>query len=243
MNCQAHQACIVQRAGYESRVADIARKYSLPVVSAADGADCRFVLDFAGDALKLFEPGQVRYRPVYMRSNSVQRTSRRVLLGRAIGRKVRTVVDASAGLGADTVLLAKMGYEVFAIERNPVIAALLEDGIQRLKTTTDQLSIDFLFADARFCLADLPFTPQVIYLDPMYPEGRKRSVQVARPLRVLRALCGDDTDSESLLKAALVHALKRVVVKRPHFAEPLCRDRLTHSMKGKLVRYDIYQIN
>ena len=39
-----------------------------------------------------------------------------------------TVVDATAGLGRDAFVLAQLGCAVTLIERNPLIAALLEDG-------------------------------------------------------------------------------------------------------------------
>ena len=40
-------------------------------------------------------------------------------------------VDATAGLGDDSLLLAAAGFRVMLFERNPVIAALLRDTIER----------------------------------------------------------------------------------------------------------------
>lgn len=42
-----------------------------------------------------------------------------------------SVVDATAGLGRDAFVLASLGCHVRMIERHPVVAALLDDGLQR----------------------------------------------------------------------------------------------------------------
>ena len=62
-------------------------------------------------------------------------------MGVAIGRKAKSVVDATGGLGNDAILLARMGFKVLMIERSPVMSALLEDGLFRLASNADHLSI------------------------------------------------------------------------------------------------------
>lgn len=65
----------------------------------------------------------------------VRDVSRNDLLPRAIGLKSahppRTVLDATAGLGADAATLALLGLEVTALEKSAVVHALLQDGIAR----------------------------------------------------------------------------------------------------------------
>ena len=79
--------------------------------------------------------------------------------------------------------------------------------------------------------------PDVVYLDPMFPTGRKAAER--KPLRVLRRLVGDDADAGELLAAALRVAKRRVVVKRPLRADPLgAKPTATH--RGKAARYDVY---
>ena len=233
---------VLHRPGYESQIEQISAKYQIPIVASQQNSSVRFLLDIEEGFLKLIESGPARFRPIYCHSASLQRISRRTLLGRAIGRKAQTVIDATAGLGGDTFLLSRMGYSVLAIERQPVIAALLEDGISRILEKSDRITIGFRFADSKKTIFNLNESPDVIYLDPMYPAGRKSSVAVARPIRILRELAGDDSDTDSLLNASLKKASRRVVIKRPHFAEPLRRDRLSDSVMGKLVRYDLYQV-
>lgn len=233
---------LLQRCGRESQIEQISSRYQIPIVANQQNPSIRFLLDIEDGILKLIETGAVRLRPICCHSVSLQPVSRRTLLGRAIGRKAQTVIDATAGLGGDAFLIARMGYSVLAIERQPVIAALLEDGILRILEKSDRIKLEFCFADSRKTLFNLNESPDVIYLDPMYPVGRKSSVAVARPIRILRELAGDDSDADSLLNASLKFASRRVVIKRPHFAEPLRRDKLSDSVKGKLVRYDLYQV-
>ena len=52
-----------------------------------------------------------------------------------------TVVDATAGLGRDAFVLAQLGCSVTLIERNPLVAALLEDGLQRAAADADVATI------------------------------------------------------------------------------------------------------
>jgi len=49
--------------------------------------------------------------------------SRKQPILRAFGSDVRTIIDATAGLGQDAALLACMGYHVTAVERSPIVAA------------------------------------------------------------------------------------------------------------------------
>lgn len=49
------------------------------------------------------------------------------------GQHVPHVIDATAGLGRDAFVLASLGCKVDLIERSPVVAALLNDGLIRAK--------------------------------------------------------------------------------------------------------------
>ena len=57
------------------------------------------------------------------------------LIARAVGIKAGyrpTVIDATAGLGQDGFVLASLGCTVCYLERSQIIAALLQDGLERL---------------------------------------------------------------------------------------------------------------
>lgn len=225
----------------DNRCHQIAKIYGLPLSYEIDECEYDYVLVIENRILKLRDLRNRRYRPIYMSIQPLTRVSRKCLLGRAVGKKVETVLDGTAGLGSDSLLLARMGYQVTAIERSPVFAALISDGINRINAVSSDFSIKSYFADSRSITQYFDEKLDAVYLDPMYPAGRKSSVKVARPLTVLREFCkDDDSDAEELLATAIRWAGKRVIVKRPKFAEPLLPERLSMSMRGKLVRYDIY---
>ena len=169
------------------------------------------------------------------------------LLARACGLKKReplTVLDATAGWGRDSLVLASLGCCVLMVERQSIIVALLRDALRRLQH--DQawgahLHIDLHQADAIAYLQNLPETdyPHVIYLDPMHPE-RTKTALVKQEMRLLRDLVGNDVDSDALLHAALGHAKRRVVVKRPRLAPPLGNVPADIVYPARRVRFDVY---
>jgi len=60
------------------------------------------------------------------------------------------IVDVTAGWGRDAALLASFGADVVMIERQPVMAALLRDGLDRLERTSSlSLSLKLLHQDAK----------------------------------------------------------------------------------------------
>ncbi len=173
-------------------------------------------------------------------------------LAKAIGLKHGanpSVIDATAGLGRDAFVLAHLGAHVTMIERSPILAALLNDGLQRLAINTeppgsDTIQLQLIQANAIDWLprqAKDNNRPEVVYLDPMYPH-RSKSALVKKEMRALRALVGDDEDSALLLQAARHCALKRVVVKRPKGAPLIDDSKPSGNVQSKNTRYDIYPV-
>ena len=165
-------------------------------------------------------------------------------LAQALGRKTRTVVDATTGWGQDSLHIFRMGYQLLCIERSPVMAELLTDGFIRLAQQDWMRKLDLqppglLTGNAIDLLAGLETRPDCIYLDPMFPPKRKKSALAKKSMMILRDLLGDDEDKEQLFAAALRAAGKRVVVKSPDYAEPL-GGKPNASFQGKLLRYDVY---
>lgn len=229
------------------RAEELARTLGLPLAMAADAIpDIHLAL--TPEHLELRDPRDPRLGPVYVDFTSLDlrpysaNLSRRQPLARAFGKKVRTIADATTGYGQDALLLALMGFRVTAIERSPVVAALTQDGLDRLSSLTGLTLLERLqlvIGDSRVLVPALAPRPDAIYLDPMFPPKRRKSAAVKKEMRLLRELVGDDTDAPELLETSRAIACDRVVVKRPDHAPPLAPDP-SMSLTGKLVRYDVY---
>lgn len=166
------------------------------------------------------------------------------LLAHAIGKKSKTVIDATTGWAQDSLALFRMGYEVTCVERSPVMAALIRDGFERLAQKDwvqkrELVPPKLLVGNAIELLASLPEKPDCIYLDPMFPAKRKQSAATRKSMAILREILGDDLDRQMLFEAAMAATGRRVVVKSPDYAEPL-GDKPSESIQGKLLRYDVY---
>ncbi len=169
-------------------------------------------------------------------------------LAKAIGLKkgaMPSVIDATAGFGRDAFVLANLGCHITLIERQPLIATLLEDGLHRAKSNNEISDVITLMqlikSDASSYLSELSnnLWPDVIYMDPMYP-SRDKSALVKKDMRLLHQLSGPDMDSEQLLTIAKKRAKKRVVVKRPKSAPWIGNQKPNTHTESKNTRYDIY---
>jgi len=169
------------------------------------------------------------------------------LLAKAIGIKGKfrpNVLDATAGLGVDGFLLATLGCHVTMIEQNKMIYQLLLDGLLRAQQDNKfkDLNINLINNNSILYLEQSKKKFDVIYLDPMFPD-RKKSALVKKEMRILKEIVGNEqTNSIQLLKTAIAHAVKRVVVKRPKLAPEIYNNTIkpTLSLKGKSSRFDIY---
>ncbi len=156
------------------------------------------------------------------------------------------VLDATGGLGRDAFVLASLGCKVSLVERSPVVAALLDDGLNRAKKdgeigalTGERLRLIHADAIEWMNALDESDFPEVVYLDPMFPH-RSKSALVKKEMRLLQQLLGGDPDADALLPTALRIARKRVVVKRPDSAPYLAEMSPTTSIHSKKHRFDVY---
>lgn len=150
-------------------------------------------------------------------------------------------VDATAGFGEDALLLAAAGFRVRMYERNPYIAVLLEDAMRRA-AQVDGLSeivgrMELVCGDSIEALPKITPPPDVVLLDPMFPE-RTKSAAVRKKFQLLHLLEQPCTDEEELLAAAIAARPRRVVIKRPVKGAYLAGVKPSFSMAGKAVRYD-----
>jgi 16S rRNA (guanine1516-N2)-methyltransferase len=166
------------------------------------------------------------------------------------------IVDATAGLGHDSLLLAWLGATVVLIERNPILAALLMDAKTQALRFTDQrlhhavARMTVVFAKSEVYLSDSAIRNEtdVVYLDPMFPKStsEKKQPLVKKEMQILQYLLSQsNTDldgidwGDELLPLAMLVA-NRVVVKRPRLANPLADMEPAHRWLGDACRFDGY---
>ncbi|MDH2924508.1 16S rRNA (guanine1516-N2)-methyltransferase [Nicoletella semolina] len=159
------------------------------------------------------------------------------------GNHFPSVIDATAGLGRDAFVLASIGCNVLLVERNPVVCALLEDGLQRAYCDSEigefMQQRMTLSPMGNIALLDSSKKADVVYLDPMYPHKQK-SALVKKEMRVFQHLVGADLDADTLFPPAKKLAYKRVVVKRPDYAAFLANQKPDFSQTTKNHRFDVY---
>lgn len=153
-----------------------------------------------------------------------------------------SIVDATAGLGRDSFLLASLGAQVTLIERSPHVHARLAAGLAAAAedpaTAAVVARMTLLHGDAQELLRGL--SPDVVIVDPMHPE-RTSTALVKKDMRLLRDLVGTDPDQLELMQAALRSARKRVVLKWPRKAPAMPGlPPASHQIVGKTLRYDVF---
>ena len=169
-------------------------------------------------------------------------------LTRACGNRQRsivTVLDLTAGWGADSLTLACHGRQTLLIEQNTLLCAILQYSLACLResgATGVQTAgrIGLICADACDYLLqpDIETAFDCIYLDPMFPP-RKSGARPSADMQILQQITGN-TESESCLELALANGRNRVVVKRPAKAARISADKPDLVYREKSVRFDIY---
>lgn len=222
----------------------LARELGIPLATALDATEWQIVR--TAIAMELRSPAATGGSIVEFGLSSGPigkrlRTSRpdEPLL-RAIGLPRRQepprVVDATAGLCRDALVMAHHGCTVLAVERVAAFVFLVRAAIEG-STVVRRLEVHC--ADGAAWLAACPTDrrPDVVYLDPMFSdEGR---AQVKKDSQALRALAGPPTDTAALFAAACTAARERVVCKRHPGSEPI-GGRPSFAIDGERVRFDVY---
>lgn len=161
-----------------------------------------------------------------------------------------SVLDATAGMGGDAFVLASLGCDVTLLERVSAVWLLLYDGLRRAREQNDDQQLSVIAQRMHLQEQDAFLYLQkaaaesvdVVYLDPMFPQRKKKSAQVKKEMQIFHSLVGDDADAEKLLEPALHAAKHRVVVKRPRIAPYLAEQAPSYSLEGKSSRFDIYAL-
>lgn len=234
----------------------LAEQTGLPIVS--EKYHCKTILFLSRKGLALCTPNDPEltgFVQVDFSTPSWIRRLKRVReeqLIKAMGKKNKEkppakVIDATGGLGRDSFLLAAAGFQVQVFEQNPILAALLADGLHRALEDA---------GSAKICHR-INFTPgnsiaglralekkeiaEIVYLDPMFPKSNS-TANVKKELQIIQQVTGEDgkKNIENLFTVSLQTATRRVVVKRPRKGSWLNDQRPAYSLTGKTIRFDIY---
>lgn len=240
----ARAAALARRLDAPLRACGRHREGADPAFAAAPGAlglkVAREGLSLVRDGLEL-TPDLAEMLP-RIRPGALQRELL-VRAARVKGVPRPRAVDATAGLGEDSLLLAAAGFEVTLCEADPVIAALLADALARAASHEALAPVvarmHLAEGDSVAYLSALDEAPDVVYLDPMFP-GRTKSAKVKKKFQLIHGLeCPTDPlDEEALLRAALAARPRKVVIKRPVKGPYLAGVKPSHGIAGKAVRYD-----
>ena len=177
-----------------------------------------------------------------------------------------SVIDATAGFGHDSLILASTGAQVVMLEQQPLMALLLLVEQQRMSAlpnwqklmsrlqiiNNDALSY-FEMLKAESVASDNNII-DVVYLDPMFPEDSYqdsktgKGAKVGKHMQALHQLAKPPTSDEEyqLLESAQAVVSQsaqqsgRVVVKRPQHAPSLASKQPSESWHNEAVRFDGY---
>ena len=242
----------------EFHIKEYERLKSLPgfneIFSEDEIKSCPLTLRFTGDGVILTD-GVLSLKGDLsaMKRRVLKEMWRHELLSRAArlksnesGTELPVCIDATAGLGEDSLILSAAGYKVFMFEKNPVIAELLRDSLRRAlddpeicglaqrMVLTEGDSIEGIRDFARE-----NGVPGIIYLDPMFP-GREKTGKIKKKFQLLQKLESPCTDGEGLLRAAMEAGPSRIIIKRPEKGEALGGRLPDFSYTGGTVRYDCF---
>ncbi|GAF61976.1 LOW QUALITY PROTEIN: SAM-dependent methyltransferase [Psychrobacter sp. JCM 18903] len=179
------------------------------------------------------------------------------------------VIDATAGFGHDSLILASTGAQVIMIEQQPMALLLLVEqqrmsGLanwQKLMSRLHIINTDALGYFATLAADTIDDAKEidmkavdVVYLDPMFPEDSYqdsktgKGAKVGKHMQALHQLASPPTleQEEQLLQSAQAAIRQnaqtsgRVVVKRPQFAPLLAHQQPSESWHNEAVRFDGY---
>jgi 16S rRNA (guanine1516-N2)-methyltransferase len=164
---------------------------------------------------------------------------------KAIGKlgEKEYILDATAGLGRESFLLASSSYNVKAIEQSPYLYILLRlalsDLYEKLELPVEKQRLSFHFGDFFQYKDVFAQKPAVVYIDPMFPDSKK-SAKVKKPMQVLQRMNLKAFGPEEYLEKALAMGAGKVVFKRPKEAPVLAPERMQEYYENETIRFEVY---
>lgn len=207
----------------------------LILVNDENGVGLRLgAMSLTGDLNKIIK----RVKPGIVNAEMLVKAAR--IKGKSTDLKA---IDATAGMGEDSFLLAAAGFNVRLYEYDPVIALLLKDTVSRALDNEYLHDIatkmEVFTGNSIDMLEELDEYIDVIFLDPMFPE-RTKSAMIGKKFQLLQKLESPCSNEEELFNAARKKKPKKIVVKRPIKGPELAGIKPDYVISGKAVRYDCY---
>jgi len=191
---------------------------------------------------KLFEldflSGKLNYR-VCRASNDASPLRKSLPQKRPVESKL--IWDLCGGWGEDGLMMALWSHNVVSYESSPVVHLLAQRALEKFThQQAPDIKIKRMHAKAEDALAKANQKPEVIYLDPMYPQTKSKALNQSE-MRYLKPLANNSDNALRLLETSLNVATESVILKRPIKAEILLQSP-TRSIEQGSTRYDIYNL-
>lgn len=136
-----------------------------------------------------------------------------------------SVLDATMGMASDSLVMQYFGYQVTALESNPLVHLIVSDGLSRF-VMEDSRFTQAMRDLVTFCQDHESYLAQVedksidcVYFDPMFKVG----IEESKNLDGIRLLANRQPLTEETLAQAKRVARHRIVVKA-HYQDPIFED-------------------
>ena len=155
------------------------------------------------------------------------------------------VIDTTAGLGRDSIIMTKLGCQVMMLERELLLACVVQQALEfaKIEPWFQEIpgSCEIHAIEAEHFIQQQSQLPiAAFYCDPMFTHKANKSANNKRLIQALQHLCHQD--EQYPLDEFLLQHLKpgqRLVVKRAPHTNPLPQ-HLNFQIKGKAFRFDIH---
>lgn len=231
------------KGGQKEQAEAFSRKSGIPMADAP-GEELTLVFDSKGVSLSGFGLSyQGDFEAMLHRITDGRLAHEMLVRAAKTDKETPKAIDATAGMGEDSLLLAAYGYDVTLCEQNPVIAALLKDALRRAKRCPALKEIaarmNLAECDSIEYMSGLTSPVDAIYLDPMFP-ARQKSGLINKKLQLIQKLEPPCSEESDLFRAALQANPSKIIVKRPLKAPTLAGRAPSYTLTGKAIRYDCY---
>ena len=186
-------------------------------------------LSFTEGKLQLVNPLEKKQKPIFVDflEGTVARRLQRVdssgeVLKKVFGKnlKNKNYFDATPGLGVDSMIALKLGLNVYACEKNPIVYLLLLDGLKRyfLENRSEEERYKLEFGDSLInfrSFKDGLF--DIVYVDLMFEASTKKS-KSKKGMETLKMLMGgegspSEANNSEWIEEFLLEPWKKLVYK------------------------------